>query len=149
MRPRAFFELAKYLAHQQSLPGGEAAIRSAVSRAYYGALHHVRKRMEEWGCDFLEKRGTHAKVIQGLRCSGVTALILLADDLDAFRRRREKADYDIEACRSSDWDWLVVAKHYDKALQVDNEWGALDEEGMRRALDGMQNKIKRIEHPRR
>ncbi len=83
---RDFLDLAWELAGRP----GEAAQRSAVSRAYYAAFHHLRAMT---GLNSEGKRGAreHQRVAEAATALNPAAGHLLTE----LRIRRNEADYDI------------------------------------------------------
>lgn len=86
MRPEAFHDLARRLARQQS----EAARRTAVSRAYYGAFLYLRDLFSQ---DVVPPPGAriHGWVQAALRSSDPEAALAL----QTLRQLRNASDYDI------------------------------------------------------
>lgn len=94
MDPADFISLAIRLSTSNS----EADLRTAVSRAYYGALHSVREFLEECGL-YLSKRELHGaeihtKVRFCLAGSGHADAVDAATKLGSLRNLRNEADYD-------------------------------------------------------
>jgi hypothetical protein len=90
--PREFYHLAQQLA----LPdAGEASLRTAVSRAYYGCFLETRERLA-----VSAQRGIHQAVISALRRRDR----LTGDLLDRLRRSRITADY-LLAPPAGQGDW--------------------------------------------
>jgi len=88
-----YLQLARFLRGQ---PGDgfarEAALRSAVSRAYYAAFCHARNRArDEHGFRPTGTPEDHRLVQDFLRRLGLHAA---ADDLDDLRKWRNACDYD-------------------------------------------------------
>jgi uncharacterized protein (UPF0332 family) len=103
INPRDFLVLAKRIAGL----GGEAAQRSAISRAYYAAFHAARLLFVNLG--FTVPRGDRAHAFLSLRLqnSGERPAMDAGIELDDFRSNRNIADYDlnkiVDAKRSQDW----------------------------------------------
>lgn len=94
---------ADFLAVAIKLSNGrhEADLRSAVSRAYYGAFHFARELIEECGVKISRKQlyaaDVHRKVRFCLDHSGSTLAVKAAEKLDSLRERRNAADYDLRS----------------------------------------------------
>jgi uncharacterized protein (UPF0332 family) len=86
----------------------EAEWRSAVSRAYYGAFHAARRLLRD--LRFVVPRGDRAHAYLWLRLSncGDSEVVLAGSDLNALRRDRNFADYDVDK----------TLDHADAQLQV-------------------------------
>jgi hypothetical protein len=91
MDPREFLALAQQL----NLAMTEVAWRSAVSRAYYAAFHVARQLLEDLG--FTVPHGDRAHGYLWLRLSncGDPLVQRAGRDLNALRRDRNGADYDL------------------------------------------------------
>jgi len=113
MEPAAFLELAKDLCKQSD---SEAALRSAVSRGYYG-LFHSASRFIERNVHQLPKGATaHAKVYQYLNNCGVPEIAEVAGNLNDLREDRNDADYDLEIDKFKDGNLVMLV--YLKAQQA-------------------------------
>lgn len=81
----------------------EAELRTAVSRAYYGAFHSARELLEECGVSFPAKELFGADVHRKLRFCLANAenadAALISNRLNYLRRRRNTADYDLKTDR--------------------------------------------------
>lgn len=97
MNPADFISLAVKLSNSRQ----EADLRTAVGRAYYGAFHSVRELLEESAIDFPPKElfgaDIHRKVRFCLAHAGNPDAALIATNLDALRRHRNHADYDLKS----------------------------------------------------
>jgi uncharacterized protein (UPF0332 family) len=74
----------------------EAHHRSAVSRAYYGAFHVVRRLLEENGIRLPKGEQIHAKATYCLQDCGDANAARAADELVVLRGERNRADYDLD-----------------------------------------------------
>jgi uncharacterized protein (UPF0332 family) len=74
-------------------PVREAALRSAVSRAYYAAFHCARLRAEAEGESIPEKGEAHGTVIRYFRLSSDRDRKDIARALEQLRDDRNEADY--------------------------------------------------------
>ena len=96
MNPTDFIGLAIKLSNSSQ----EAELRTAVSRAYYGAFHSARGLLEECGIDFppqeLFGADIHRKVRFCLANAGNADAALVAGRLGSLRRQRNMADYDLK-----------------------------------------------------
>jgi uncharacterized protein (UPF0332 family) len=91
MEGKEFFALAQKLAQMRTEP----ALRSAVSRAYYGAYHCCLQLLREFGLQFSKDASAHEKVAAYLNNAAINEIQATADTLTHLRRRRNSADYDI------------------------------------------------------
>jgi uncharacterized protein (UPF0332 family) len=99
MDPADFISLAIRLSKSNS----EADLRTAVSRAYYGAFHTVRRFLEECRL-YLSSRELHGaeihrKVRFCLVASGNVDAIDAAGKLGSLRNLRNEADYDFSLAK--------------------------------------------------
>lgn len=92
MIPSDFVELAIKLSANPS----EAAQRSAVSRAYYGAFHSARILVESCGFRFAGSGETHSHLPYCLEHSGDQELQAVVRKLNSLRLARNAADYDLD-----------------------------------------------------
>ena len=87
--------------------------RAAISRAYYAAFQHVRDHPTVRAAGFAPDRGprVHSDLIAFLRRSGERHLKQVGRDyLDALRKSRNHADYDLH--------WPVTPAMADEALDL-------------------------------
>jgi uncharacterized protein (UPF0332 family) len=91
MNPTEFVVLANKL----SADAAEASQRSAVSRAYYGAMHEARILIESCGFRF-DIGEVHKKLHFCMAESGDAELIAAGRLLDSLRGIRNDADYDLD-----------------------------------------------------
>lgn len=100
MDPADFITLAIKLSNSR----GEAELRSAVSRAYYGAFHLAREFVEDCGVHLPRKEmyaaEVHAKVRFCLN-QGNEDAAHAANRLGSLRDSRNRADYDLKMDRFS------------------------------------------------
>lgn len=93
--PRELFDIAVQLGDNGTT---EARLRSAINRAYYAVFWLARKKT-----GVSDRHDSHLKVVQSLkRMSGFN---VEGDRLDAFRRLRGVADYDLVPQKASERDW--------------------------------------------
>ena len=103
--PEHFLALCKDLANMKT-SFVEANYRSIISRSYYSAHLYAREVMRRYFPTSLSKTGMarlgeeHERVIHCLTEKGHYEI---ATKLDAFRRKRGKADYDLDAL----WDFDI------------------------------------------
>lgn len=93
--PLAFLSLARELANRD---GEEAELRTAVGRAYYALFLIAREKIGIRG-----PRKIHTRVIDALKKR--RAYRSTADQLDALRRLRTVADYQLLPDDQADRDW--------------------------------------------
>lgn len=143
MNPVDFYALADYLFANYPSGKREAAVRSAVSRAYYAAFLYARDVMRSWGC-FLTTKAVHSQVSQGLKCSGRRSFFLLGDKVAKLCREREKADYELDDAYAVDFH--RIRRYYRTVIDgLAEEWTSLDEQARKEALRKMQGKISQIQ----
>lgn len=99
MDPLDFISLALRLSNSQN----EADLRTAVSRAYYGAFHVARKFLVDVGLRWSHKESyaaeIHVKVRHCLSQSGSDDAVLASDQLWALRDLRNQADYELDSAK--------------------------------------------------
>ena len=103
------FDFGDYKAVAQMLAsqGGEAELRSAVSRLYYALFHVARNQTQVHS-----RRDTHSKVINAVRTRNKG----VGDQLDNLKRLRQAADYDsIPQGRTISPDWQI---NWQRASQI-------------------------------
>jgi uncharacterized protein (UPF0332 family) len=91
MTGRDFIDCAEQFAEGHT----EAVLRSAVSRAYYGAFHEALSLMHSCGVWFPRTEQVHVKVGYCLRDCGDLDAAKAGQQLDVLRSRRKIADYDL------------------------------------------------------
>ena len=74
----------------------EAVLRSAVSRAYYGAFHEALALLHACGVWLPKTEQVHVKVGYCLRDCGDPDAAMAGQQLDVLRSRRRIADYDLD-----------------------------------------------------
>jgi uncharacterized protein (UPF0332 family) len=114
MDPTDFISLAVKLSNSRQ----EAELRTAVSRAYYGALHAARELLEQCGVGFPPKElfgaDVHRKVRFCLANANDADAALFANKLSDLRSQRNNADYDLKTERFS----LAHAKNVSARTQL-------------------------------
>src|SRR6267154_1443857 len=91
MTGRDFLPLARQLLGL----GGEAARRSAVSRAYYAAFHVARDLLAGLGFVVPRADRAHEYLYRRLNNCGLPTVRVAAGKLHDLRSRRNQADYDL------------------------------------------------------
>jgi uncharacterized protein (UPF0332 family) len=91
MNGRDFLPLARQLIGMS----GEAARRSAVSRAYYAAFHVARDLLAGLGFTTPRADRAHEYLYRRLNNSGLAPVRVAANQLHDLRARRNQADYDV------------------------------------------------------
>lgn len=104
MNPIEFVELANTLLANPR----EAAQRSAVSRAYYGAFNCAKALIESCGFTFADSAETHEKLPWCPEHSGDRELDEVRVRLHTLRRIRNAADYDMLDQRLVDRQFVAV-----------------------------------------
>lgn len=101
MNPTDFISLAVKLSNSRQ----EAELRTAVSRAYYGAFHAARELLEQCGVGFPPKELLGAEIHMKVRFCLANAddadAMLIANKLSDLRSQRNLADYDLKTERFS------------------------------------------------
>jgi uncharacterized protein (UPF0332 family) len=87
------------LAQEQGQSDDEAKLRTAVSRTYYAAFLVAREAINE-----RVRHSAHSRVIQAV---GRQYGKILAGQLDALRRLRTVADYELAPVSSADRNWRL------------------------------------------
>ena len=85
------------LAAQLNSLGAEAALRTAVSRAYYSAFHSAVALIKEMGVALPVGPESHHKVRYCLMESGEPDGLAAGTSLQTLRKYRNVADYDLAA----------------------------------------------------
>ena len=93
MKASAFYDLAMRLA-SESQP---AELRSAISRAYYGAFHTAVELLQDFGIQLPDGPECHTKVRFILDNAGSPELLTASARLSALRLKRNLADYDLSS----------------------------------------------------
>ena len=91
MTGRDFIDCAEQFAEGRT----ESVLRSAVSRAYYGAFHEALSLLHVCGVWLPKTEQVHVKVGYCLRDCGDPDAALAGQQLDVLRSRRKIADYDL------------------------------------------------------
>ena len=98
MTGREFVACAEKFAKGSS----EAELRSAVSRAYYGAFHEALALLHACGIWLPKTEQVHVKVGYCLRDCGDPDTAKAGRQLDILRSKRKVADYDLDDNRFAD-----------------------------------------------
>lgn len=92
MEGKEFISVAQKLVQMRS----EAAIRSAISRAYYAAFITGRELLFELGFSLPIDASAHEQLYFRLHNAGIPAIKDIADWLKDLRKRRLQADYEMK-----------------------------------------------------
>jgi uncharacterized protein (UPF0332 family) len=112
MNPTDFLDLAARL-----VPSGtEAAFRTAVSRAYYGAFHTAVLLIKELGVALPVGPESHQKVRYCLMESGEAMGLQAGISLQILRQHRNQADYDLD--KSSEFDAKRALQRIERARGI-------------------------------
>jgi uncharacterized protein (UPF0332 family) len=116
------FDWAEYLTLAEELAmrhDDEAALRSAVSRAYYAAFCQARNRLRQEGVDIPKTGAAHRVVWSTYRGATEALRRQIGNAGDRLRRSRNKADYDDEVPRLATVveDALAKAKRLVESLE--------------------------------
>ncbi len=134
MDPNDFLALAAQLI---SL-GAEAALRTAVSRAYYGAFHSAVALIREMGVALPVGPESHQKVRYCLMESGELSGLEAGTALQTLRKHRNRADYDLAA--SSEFNTTKVRNYINQSrLIIDQLQRCREEPARTRFRVGLRN----------
>jgi uncharacterized protein (UPF0332 family) len=111
MRGEDFLDLATNLAKA----GSEAAHRSAVSRAYYGAFHVAKELLAHAGIVLPDTAAAHQKTQYCFKQCGERDGLEAGDHLEILRDQRNLADYNLRDLR------FRHKRNADKALVLARE----------------------------
>jgi uncharacterized protein (UPF0332 family) len=119
MSPDDFLVLATRL----SASPGEAELRSAVSRAYYGLFHTARLLIEACDVSCPESGEAHDKIAKCLQNSQSPDVAAAGSKLNSFRTVRNHADYRLSDERFKNAKFiaiqLAIAREIADALGID------------------------------
>lgn len=117
MNGERFLELArKMLVMHRADP---AALRSVVSRAYYGTFHNARAFLEEMGRHPTKTENGHQFLQVRLLNAGEEHATKLGTLLTHLHERRKKADYEIGDAKYETEDFAVEAiARADRAMRL-------------------------------
>lgn len=90
------FDWAEYLRLARTLGTqtyDEAALRSAISRAYYAAFGTAAQDLRSRGTKLTTRGGVHKQVIDLFKSDSDPRLVQVGVELDRLRRDRNRADY--------------------------------------------------------
>ncbi len=105
MDPNAFLELAEDLKNKS---GSEAALRTSVSRSYYGLHNYLKQFIEDQGFKLPETSQKHELVYRCLYNSGPQNIAIIAKILDELREERNEADYEMMLTKYQDGNLAVL-----------------------------------------
>jgi uncharacterized protein (UPF0332 family) len=88
-------------------PTDEAAHRTAISRAYYGAFHVARSFLLKLGFRPVANASVHAFIRQYLGASGHPEAYFASSELSYLQAARNRADYDLEDTRMASRDFAM------------------------------------------
>ena len=91
MNSKDFLDLADELVRRKD----EAALRTAVSRAYYGAFNHMAEFYRSKGIIFGKQDNVHVKLRDCMKYSGCDDVAAVAALLGSVHAERKRADYDM------------------------------------------------------
>jgi uncharacterized protein (UPF0332 family) len=109
MNPKDFWEVARFLAKNSS---SESAIRTVVSRAYYGMIIYIRDILKkELHIPFAPGENIHNLIPRYLSYSQVSGASKVANEISHFRDMRNDADYAMDvAFTEMDKLWIATAE---------------------------------------
>jgi uncharacterized protein (UPF0332 family) len=93
MKPGEFLDCATRLAQGAA----ESDWRSAISRAYYAVFHHFRELFVGHGLNLGRGGQSHFNLYAGLLHCGFGAVSPIGSAIDAMRKKRVDADYELQA----------------------------------------------------
>lgn len=94
MEPKAFIDLAQSLVSPNR--PSEAAIRTSVSRSYYGLYNFLSGFFEDNGFELPPAAEAHKIIHRELYNCGIPSVRGIAEFLQELRRERNNADYHLE-----------------------------------------------------
>lgn len=106
MEPVAFLKLAKSLCKQSN---NEAALRTAVSRGYYGLFNLAKQFIEQYVHKLPKGAESHVKVYHYLNNCGLEEIVEVAGDLNELRDDRNNADYQLDINVFQDVNFVTLA----------------------------------------
>jgi hypothetical protein len=139
MNPDDFHDIAVHLHDHSPLGKQQAADRTAVSRLYYAAFLFARDVMRGWGLRSEERR-VHAQVAEGLKCSGIVAVIRMGRRIEVLRDERSKADYEIATDMALDFS-LMEGYWRDVRFGMESAWESVPPGSREAVRRKMQSKI--------
>jgi uncharacterized protein (UPF0332 family) len=98
----------------------EAELRSAVSRAYYGAFHEAMSLLRESGVRLPRTEQIHVKVGFCLRDCGDAIAAKAGQQLEVLRNERRAADYQLDDARFA--DAIKVQSEVARARRIVTHW---------------------------
>jgi uncharacterized protein (UPF0332 family) len=139
--PSDLMALAEHLA---TVPQ-EAAGRSAVSRAYYGAFHVVRSLFDS-GCGIVLPGGpeVHKKLQFCLQNSGDADLVEISDRLQTLREQRNRADYQLADSKFASAADVRTQLDWAKAIVRDVEASSQRIDRYRTAIRNYANSVLKL-----
>ena len=124
------FDWSKFVVLGEELPsqykggaGMEAALRSAVSRMYYGFFHQIRQRLlqDVPSPQFANSKDIHQDVTQHLKTVRKSRECRqLAEQLGRLRSYRNSADYDDRIDNPGQWHSFAVGSADRIKKAIDN-----------------------------
>jgi hypothetical protein len=98
MQAIEFIRLAGWLAATRP---NDPALRTAVSRAYYGAFHLAKEFLDELGFPTLASAEGHASIVRDLQSCGSSDALTAGGLLRDLRTERNDADYRLMTAKFS------------------------------------------------
>jgi hypothetical protein len=95
MDPREFYQVAQKIVLASPAPG-PAWCRTAIGRAYFGALNVAVKSLGRIGADCGHGPQKHGRAVAFLFASGDESIKTASAMLDYLKTRRNHADYQLE-----------------------------------------------------
>ena len=96
--PELFLPVARACAAPLDGVDEQASYRTALGRAYYAPLLHIKASVERLqGPGTIREGGVHSIIFRSLKDSRVGAFLKVLETLKILRDAREQADYDLDA----------------------------------------------------
>lgn len=124
-----FIQLAGWLAATRP---NEPALRTAVSRAYYGAFHLTKQFLDDLGFPTLASAEGHAAIVRDLQSCGNLNALAAGGLLRDLRTERNEADYRLTSTKFSRIE--NVRTIIETAIAVEQIIASLREESVRMAI---------------
>jgi uncharacterized protein (UPF0332 family) len=123
-------------------PQDEAACRTSISRAYYGAFHLVRAFLIDLGVKVNEKREKHGDLWNCLASSRVIIAKQIATKLAMLHENRITADYKLDSAKPR--DVAFARDNLERAKDIQNQLRTCSKEPERSQIKaGIETSSKR------
>lgn len=129
-----FIRLAGKLVAVTGLGEDESRLRTAVSRAYYGAFHLTTALLTAWQFELKRNAYGHQEAYNMLWRSGHAEAQKVASLLDDLRTERIKADYRLDDSRFWTPETAIMCVEMAETLRIALDTCRSDEESIRDAI---------------